>query len=114
MELPSELRTIFEDAFDDEGQLNGDKYPTIGSFRREASVLKGKIVNILNGLLRANEMKEKIADQGYEEIDGRYCLMLKNTYKKGVGIVHGSSNTGRTLYVEPMEVTTANRVIIKI
>jgi nicotinamide riboside kinase len=29
--------------------------------------------------------------------------MLKNTYKKGVGIVHGSSNTGRSLYVEPME-----------
>ena len=64
-------------------------------------------------------------------MDGRYCLMLKNTYKKGVGIVHGSSNTGRyvhksiinmlillfthinglsfslyirTMYVEPMEV----------
>jgi hypothetical protein len=32
---------------------------------------------------------------GYTEMDGRYCLMLKNTYKKGVGIVHGSSNTGR-------------------
>jgi DNA mismatch repair protein MutS2 len=30
--------------------------------------------------------------------------MLKNTYKKGVGIVHGSSNTGRTIYVEPMEI----------
>jgi DNA mismatch repair protein MutS2 len=30
--------------------------------------------------------------------------MLKNTYKKGVGIVHGSSNTGRSLYVEPIEI----------
>jgi hypothetical protein len=39
-------------------------------------------------------------------MDGRYCLMLKNTYKRGVGVVHGSSNTGRTLYVEPMEVST--------
>jgi dsDNA-specific endonuclease/ATPase MutS2 len=38
-------------------------------------------------------------------MEGRYCLLLKNTYKKGVGIVHGSSNTGRTLYVEPMEVS---------
>ena len=37
-------------------------------------------------------------------MEGRYCLMLKNTYKKGVGIVHGASNTGRTIYVEPMEV----------
>ena len=30
--------------------------------------------------------------------------MLKNTYKKGFGIVHGSSNTGRSLYVEPFEI----------
>ena len=37
---------------------------------------------------------------GYTEMDGRYCLMLKNTYKKGVGIVHGSSNTGR--FVAPL------------
>ena len=33
--------------------------------------------------------------------------MVKNTYKKGVGIVHGSSNSGRTLYVEPMEIVEA-------
>lgn len=104
MKLPGELLSIFQDAFDDEGELSAEKYPSIGAFRREASVLKGKIANILNGLLRSNDMREKIADQGFEEIDGRYCLMLKNTYKKGVGIVHGSSNTGRTLYVEPMEV----------
>ena len=37
-------------------------------------------------------------------MEGRYCLLLKNTYKKGVGIVHGASNTGRTIYVEPMEI----------
>ena len=41
---------------------------------------------------------------GFTEIEGRYVLMLKNTYKKGVGIVHGSSNTGRSLYVEPLEI----------
>ena len=41
---------------------------------------------------------------GFTEIEGRYVLMLKNTYKKGVGLVHGSSNTGRSLYVEPLEI----------
>ena len=42
---------------------------------------------------------------GFTKIEGRYVLMLKNTYKKGVGIVHGSSNTtGRSLYVEPLEI----------
>lgn len=31
---------------------------------------------------------------GFVEVDGRFCVMLKNTYKRGVGIVHGSSSTG--------------------
>ena len=65
---------------------------------------QGQIAQIMQNLLRSNDMREKLADSGYEEIDGRFCLMLKNTYKKGVGIVHGSSNSGRSLYVEPMEV----------
>ena len=30
--------------------------------------------------------------------------MLKNTYKRGIGIVHDSSNSGRSLYVEPFEI----------
>eukprot|EP01039_Chlorochromonas_danica_P009671 gene9671-10693_t len=37
-------------------------------------------------------------------MNGRFCLMLKNSFKKGVGIVHASSNTGRTLYVEPFAI----------
>jgi len=105
MKLPSSLLYIFKDSFDDEGELNGEKFPIIGDLKRQASLLKTKIENIMKNLLRSNDMRDKIADDGFEEIDGRYCLMLKNTYKKGFGIVHGSSNTGRTLYVEPMEVT---------
>ena len=37
--------------------------------------------------------------RGYTEVDGRYCLMLRNTFKRGVGIVHGSSNTGEAVCV---------------
>jgi len=104
MTLPDELVEVFRDSFDDEGNLNADKYPLIGKLRKEISSIRGRIVQIIQSLLRSQDMKEKLADSGYTEMDGRYCLMLKNTYKKGVGIVLGSSNTGRTMYVEPMEV----------
>lgn len=53
-------------------------------------------------------MREKLADTGYIELEDRYCILIKNTYKKGVGIVHGSSNTGKTLYVEPFEIVEAS------
>lgn len=103
MFLPEEFIQIFHNSFDDESNLNSEKYPLIKKLRLEAELLRSKIIQTIKSLLNNQDMKEKIADSGYQEIDGRFCLMLKNTYKKGVGIVHGSSNTGRSLYVEPME-----------
>ena len=35
-----------------------------------------------------------ITPSGYHEVDGKYCLLVKNTYKKSFGIVHAISNTG--------------------
>ena len=104
MILPIEFTSIFNDSFDSEGNLNPSKYPTIGKLTRDANALKGRIIQTLKTILSSQDMKEKISDNGFQEIDGRYCIMLKNTYKKGVGIVHSSSNTGRTIYVEPMEI----------
>jgi len=31
---------------------------------------------------------------GYMELNGRYCIILKNSFRKNAGIVHGASNTG--------------------
>ena len=104
MQLPEELLIVFVKSFDDEGNLNAEKYPEILRLRRQIGTLKMRILQIIQTLLKSQDMKEKLADSGYTEMEGRFCLMLKNTYKKGVGIVHGSSNTGRTMYVEPMEV----------
>lgn len=104
MKLPKELIDTFHLSFDETLNLNVDKYSTIKQLRNKIEYLRGQIIQTMQSLLQTQDMKDKIADNGFEEIDGRYCLMLKNTYKKGVGIVHGSSNTGRTVYVEPMAV----------
>ena len=92
--LPDELRDVFLQSFDDDGNLNAEKYPTIDAFRKDIARLRGKIVQTMDGLLKSPFMRDKLADSGFIEYEGRYCLMLKNTYKKGVGIVHSSSNTG--------------------
>ncbi len=48
--------------------------------------------------------------RGYVEIDGRYCLMLKNSHKKSVGIVHGASNTGKWRSVHPSLIIFTSRL----
>jgi len=104
MKLPEDFFEVFSNAFDDDDNLNAEKYPAISAFRNRINATKSKIIQRMQSILSDQSMKEKLSDTGYTVIEGRYCLMLKNTYKKGVGIVHGSSNTGRTIYVEPMDI----------
>ena len=104
MLLPTELVGSFDGSFDDEGNLSEEKYPGIAGLRRTTHLLEARIVQTIKGLLSSPAMADKLADSGYLEMEGRYCIMLKNTYKRGLGIVHGSSNTGRSIYVEPREV----------
>ena len=40
------------------------------------------------------------------EISGRFVVPVRPTYKRTVGIVHDSSRTGKTLYVEPTQART--------
>lgn len=102
--LPDELLDQFTGAFDDDENLSAEKYPAIKKLRTSIASVRSRIASKMNQLLSSQVMKDKIADSGYIIIEDRYCLMLKNTYKKGIGVVHGSSNTGRTIYVEPFEV----------
>lgn len=104
MSLPDELLSVFVDAFDSDEELNAEKFTVIKRLRAEVAVRKQRIVQIINSLLKSPEMQDRLADTGYTELEGRFCLLLKNTFKKGFGIMHGSSNTGRTFYVEPFEV----------
>lgn len=43
------------------------------------------------------------------EIAGRFVIPVTPTYKRTVGIVHDSSRTGKTLYVEPTQVGVRER-----
>jgi hypothetical protein len=104
MNLPAEVEDLFDDAFDDENNLNAKKFPVLGQLRAERDKLNLRIIQILNNLLKSDTMREKLADSSYREINGRYCIMLRNTYKRGIGVVHGSSNTGQTVYVEPFDI----------
>ena len=91
LELPYALIDVFEGAFDDQGNLDGAKFPELGRLRTQESGLKSRIISTIKQIANDPAMRDKVADTGFDEIDGRFCLMLKSTYKKGVGIVHGSS-----------------------
>lgn len=63
MSLPEELKNEFTNSFDDEENLNPEKYPAIKVLVKQINSLKSKIVQTIQSLLSSQEMKEKIADR---------------------------------------------------
>ena len=61
--LPDALVETFKGSFDDEGKLNAEKYKQLGTLRRQADSLRGRIVQIIQTLLRSQDMKDKLADK---------------------------------------------------
>lgn len=61
--LPDPFTIAFKGSFDDEGKLNAEKYPELGRLRQQAEVLRGRIIQTIQTLLRSQDMKEKLSDK---------------------------------------------------
>ena len=61
--LPDELISTFKASFDDDNNLSADKFPVLKSLRITIETLRIRIVQIVQSLLRSDDMKEKLADR---------------------------------------------------
>jgi len=105
IDLPFELVDLLSDAFDQDGRLSGVKFPHLKRLRDEVDRLYGSIKNTVGQLMKSTGMSQMVTDEYIAQRNGRFVLPIKNTYKRaGLGIVHDQSNTGQTVYVEPVQV----------
>ncbi len=86
--------------------------PTLSLIRRkirsEASAIKDKLDSIIKNHSKAKFLQEAIVTQR----DGRYVVPVKAEYKSEIpGILHDTSSSGATLFIEPMSVVESNNEI---
>ncbi len=76
--------------------------------RREAAAIKDKLDSIVKNHGKAKYLQEAIVTQR----DGRYVVPVRSEFKSEIpGIVHDTSSSGATLFVEPMSVVESNNEI---
>ena len=98
------LREMLEGAFDESGALSAKMFPVLGQLRSDIETRKASIRKTLDRLVRGDALSDALQDRFFTERDGRFVLPIKANRRKGVGIVHGTSQSGETVFVEPAAV----------
>lgn len=91
----------------DEETIADDASPGLFSIRKRMQKAESDIHDTMAA--RLSSSREYLTDAVITLRDGRYCLPVKAEYKSKVpGIVHDTSSTGLTLFIEPMAVVNLN------
>lgn len=86
-------------------EIADDASAELASIRRSLSRMNGRIHDKLNSMLSSVSLADCLQDHVIVLRDNRYCLPVKAEYKSRVsGLVHDTSSSGSTLFIEPMAV----------
>lgn len=95
-----------------EEEIADDASSELASIRRRMKNLNGKIRETLNGMIHSAHYKKFLQDQIVTMRSDRYVIPVRAEFKNEVaGIVHDTSATGQTLFIEPMSVVNSNNEI---
>jgi len=96
-------------AFENTGELSARTYPELAELRQKIGDLHSAIRETLGRLLTSESMKDLLQDTFVTQRNDRYVLPIKAHAKRwDLGIVHGTSGSGQTAYIEPSEVVSLN------
>lgn len=98
------LLELLESAFDGAGELSERTWPELGVLRRRVGQLRDRIRSTLDDIVRGDDWSAILQDRFVSERDGRFVVPVKMAARKGLGIVHDTSHSGETAFVEPAAV----------
>ncbi|HEY1547436.1 MAG TPA: Smr/MutS family protein [Kofleriaceae bacterium] len=97
------------EAFDADGRLVDHASDELGPLRRAAASIKGQLEKRMDTLVGDERFASYLQDAYYTQREDRYVLPIRHDGKGFVrGIVHGTSQSGQTLFIEPEEIVDLN------
>lgn len=98
-------------AIKSEDEISDNASPELSSIRRKIAQCSSKIRDDLEKIVRGGSSKY-LQDAIITQRDGRFVVPVRTEYKGEIkGIVHDTSSSGSTLFVEPMSVVETNNEI---
>ena len=95
------------------GEVVDDASPTLKGIRERLRKQRTRLRSTLESYLRGKETSKYLQDQVVTERNGRYVLVVKAEHRSGIpGIVHGTSTSGASLFLEPLSTVEINNDIV--
>ncbi|MGE4214356.1 MAG: endonuclease MutS2 [Anaerotignaceae bacterium] len=95
-----------------EVEISDDASNELRAVRREIRTSNDKIREQLNSIINSSAYRNMLQDYVITIRNDRYCVPVKSEYRNSFnGMVHDQSNTGSTLFIEPMAVVQLNNRI---
>jgi DNA mismatch repair protein MutS2 len=109
LDPPRGLGRTIAQTFDASGEISDAASPELARLRQERKTLAEHARVAIERLMRAEEYASVLQDQFFTVRAERFVLPLKASAKSlGLGIVHDTSRTGETVFVEPTALVSAN------
>ena len=98
---------------DPSGEVVDHASPELRTIRDRLRKQRSRLRSTLESYLRGKDTAKYLQDQVVTERNGRYVLVVKAEHRSGIpGIVHGTSTSGASLYLEPLSTVEINNDIV--
>ncbi|MFQ9435718.1 MAG: endonuclease MutS2 [Ruminococcus callidus] len=86
--------------------------PALAEIRRKIGRSRQKLRDTLDSMMRRQEVQDCLQDNRVTLRDGRFVLPVRAEHRSKIaGLVHDTSATGQTIFIEPIAVVDANNDI---
>jgi DNA mismatch repair protein MutS2 len=98
---------------DPAGEVIDDASPELRSVRDRLRKQRTRLRGTLESYLRGKDTSKYLQQQIVTDRNGRYVLVVRSEHRSAIpGIVHGSSGSGASLFLEPLSTVEINNDIV--
>ena len=109
------LLHYFANKLSPDGTLDDNASPALASIRREIEKQRRSIQNSLRSYLRRLSEGDALQEELVTIRGDRFVIPVKTEQKRRVhGVVHGTSSSGQTVFVEPLETIDQNNELVRL
>jgi DNA mismatch repair protein MutS2 len=102
-------------AIDPSGEVLDDASPALRAIRDRLRQKRNRLRQTLEQFVRGKDTSKYLQDEVITERNGRFVLLVRSEHRGNVpGIVHGSSASGASLFLEPSATVEINNDIVQL